>query len=74
MGDARILAGAHGPERGALAIVVLGEGPGAALVRAREVAARWGGRVIPFGGLDDALAQADVVISTTAAACPTLRS
>jgi glutamyl-tRNA reductase len=38
--------------------------------RAHAVAARWGGRVIPFDGLDDALAQADVVLSTTAAAEP----
>src|SRR4051794_37691530 len=50
--------------------------PGALLVtnrdpaRARAVAAPWGGRVIPFDRLDDALAEADVVLSTTAAAAP----
>jgi glutamyl-tRNA reductase len=50
--------------------------PGALLLtnrdpaRARAVAARWGGRVIPFDRLDDALAEADIVLSTTAAAEP----
>jgi glutamyl-tRNA reductase len=50
--------------------------PGALLVtnrdpvRAHAVAARWGGRVIPFDRLDDALAEADIVLSTTAAAEP----
>jgi glutamyl-tRNA reductase len=38
--------------------------------RARAVAARWGGRAIPFDRLDDALVEADVVISATAAAEP----
>ena len=38
--------------------------------RARAVAAPWGGRVIPFDRLDDALTEADVVLSTTAAAEP----
>src|SRR3954469_5675868 len=48
--------------------------PGALLVanrdpaRARAVAAPWGGRVTPFDRLDDALAEADVVLSATAAA------
>ena len=50
--------------------------PGALLVtnrdsaRALALAARWGGRVIPFDRLDDALAESDVVISTTAASEP----
>src|SRR4051794_22058495 len=50
--------------------------PGALLVtnrdpaRARAVAAPWGGRVIPFDRLDDALAEADVVVGATAAAAP----
>ena len=35
--------------------------------RAHAVAAPWGGRVIPFDRLDDALAEADVVLSATAA-------
>jgi glutamyl-tRNA reductase len=38
--------------------------------RARAVAARRGGRAIPFDRLDGALAEADVVLSTTAAAGP----
>jgi glutamyl-tRNA reductase len=38
--------------------------------RARAVAERWGGRAIPFDRLDDALAEADVVLSATAAAEP----
>jgi len=50
--------------------------PGALLVanrdpaRAHAVAAPWGGRVTPFDRLDDALAEADVVLSATAAAAP----
>jgi glutamyl-tRNA reductase len=50
--------------------------PGALLVanrdpeRARAVAAPWGGRVVPFDRLDDALAEADVVVGATAAAAP----
>ena len=50
--------------------------PGALLVtnrdpvRARAVAALWGGRAIPFDRLDDALSEADVVLSATAAAEP----
>jgi glutamyl-tRNA reductase len=50
--------------------------PGALLVsnrnaaRADAVAARCGGRVVPFDRLDDALAQADIVVSTTAAPEP----
>jgi glutamyl-tRNA reductase len=50
--------------------------PGALLVtnrdpaRARAVAAPRGGRVIPFDRLDEALAEADVVVSTTAAPEP----
>ena len=47
--------------------------PGALLVtnrdpaRARAIAAHRGGRVVPFDRLDDALAEADIVLSTTAA-------
>jgi glutamyl-tRNA reductase len=50
--------------------------PGALLVtnrdpaRAHAVAARWGGRVTPFDRLYDALTEADVVLSATAAAEP----
>ena len=50
--------------------------PGSLLVtnrdpaRARAVAAPWGGRVTPFDQLDDALTEADVVLSATAAAEP----
>src|SRR3954469_25848560 len=50
--------------------------PGALLVtnrdpaRAHAVAAPRGGRVVPFDRLDDALAEADVVLSTTSAAEP----
>jgi glutamyl-tRNA reductase len=50
--------------------------PGALLVsnrdpaRAHAVAARWGSRVIPYNRLDDALAEADIVVSTTAAREP----
>jgi glutamyl-tRNA reductase len=35
--------------------------------RARSVAERWGGNAVPFERLDDALAEADVVLSATAA-------
>ena len=38
--------------------------------RAHAIAAPWGGRVIPFDRLDDALVEADVVLSTTAADQP----
>src|SRR3954470_21121249 len=38
--------------------------------RARAVAAPWGARVTPFDRLDDALAEADVVVGATAAAAP----
>ncbi|MBX6313826.1 MAG: glutamyl-tRNA reductase, partial [Isosphaeraceae bacterium] len=41
--------------------------------RARAAADRWGGRAIPFERLDDALIEADVVISTTAADEPIVR-
>ena len=50
--------------------------PGSLLVtnrdptRAQDIASRFGGRAIPFGRLDDALAEADVVVSATAAAEP----
>jgi glutamyl-tRNA reductase len=50
--------------------------PGALLVtnrdpaRALALAERWQGRVIPFDRLDEALAEADVVLSTTAASEP----
>ena len=35
--------------------------------RGRAVAERWGGKAVPFDQLDDALAEADVVLSATAA-------
>src|SRR5262249_44068240 len=35
--------------------------------RAEAAAARWGGRAVPFERLDEALIEADVVVSTTAA-------
>ena len=38
--------------------------------RAEVAAAFWGGRAIPFDQLDDALAAADLVVSTTASAAP----
>lgn len=50
--------------------------PGSILVtnrnpdRAEAVAARWGGRAVPFEKLQDALVEADVVVSTTAADRP----
>jgi glutamyl-tRNA reductase len=50
--------------------------PGALLVtnrdpeRARAVATRWGGRVIPFDRLDDALSEADIVLSATSSPEP----
>jgi glutamyl-tRNA reductase len=50
--------------------------PGSILVtnrnpeRAEAAAARWGGRAVPFEGLERALVEADVVVSTTAAERP----
>jgi glutamyl-tRNA reductase len=50
--------------------------PGSILVtnrnpeRAEAAAARWGGRAVPFDGLERALVEADVVVSTTAADRP----
>jgi glutamyl-tRNA reductase len=38
--------------------------------RAEELARRWGGRIVPWEGLLEALAQADLVISTTGAEEP----
>ena len=50
--------------------------PGSILVtnrnfeRAEAAASRWGGRAVPFEGLEKALIEADVVVSTTAADRP----
>ncbi len=53
-------------DEGASDVVVVNRSP----ENAARLAAAWGGRTVPFEQLDAALAQADVVVSTTGAAEP----
>ena len=62
-GEAGKLAARHVQEFGANRLLVTNRSP----ERARELVAKLGGRAIPFGELGDALAEADVVLSSSAA-------
>jgi glutamyl-tRNA reductase len=59
----------HAAKRGARSVVVVNR----SLERARELAAEFQGEARPFSELGSALAGADIVISSTSAACPILR-